>query len=159
MISPNNILLPLIKYTYVTNVTYSYKEGVLDIIPIIIVASIIALISMMVSLIIGIRKKDCLTIFVTNIMVQTVAIGLLFLLSLNDFLLELLDEIYQYRYIILYFIASVVIEGLIYRKILKNKKYKGMTVSIICNIGTLVITILMFLIFGSEIRKLLNWLF
>ena len=149
MISPSDILFDEPSFKYVT---YSYEEGLSNIIQIIMVVSIVALISMIVSLIIGIRKKDCLAIFVANIVVKTVAI----------FIYQILyDLLYldNFFIVILFFIATVVIEGLIYKKVLKYKKYNGMTVSVICNIGTVVITILMLLIFGSGFRRLLNLLF
>lgn len=99
MISPSDILFD-VKY-----VTYSYEEGLSHIIQIIMMVSIVALINMIVSLIIGIRKKDCLAIFVANIMVKTVAI----------FIYQIL---YDLLYLDIFFIviSTVVIEGLIYKK-------------------------------------------
>ena len=56
--------------------------------------------------------------------------------------------------VLLFFIATVIIEGCIYKKVLKYTKYSGMTVSVICNIATVAIIILMFLISGSRYRRL-----
>lgn len=149
MLNPSDILFNEFSIKYVT---YSYKEGLLNIMQIIMMASIVSLISMIVSLAIGIRKKDCLAIFVTNIVDKTVSIFLYQilcdLLYLDDFFIA-----------VLFFLVTVVVEGIIYKKVLKYKKYNGMTVSVICNIGTAVITILMYNIFAYRLRSLWNFLF
>lgn len=114
-------------------VTCSYEEGLSNIMLIIGIASIVALISVIVSLIIGIRKKDCLAIFVANVMVKTVAMFMLQIDWLNNFLTKF----------ILLFILTIVIEGAIYMKVLKYKKQNGMTVSIISNI-CIILMVLMY---------------
>lgn len=129
MIILSNAMFWLVSFK---DATYSYEQGLLNMMKIVMMVSIIALINVIVSLIIGIRKKDCLAIFVTNIMVKTILISLyqilyVFLYWANSFIA------------ILIFIAIVVIEGVIYKKILKYKKYNGMTVSVICNIAAEVI--------------------
>ena len=132
-LSPSDLFLgePSVEY-----VTYSYEEGFLNIMQIIMVVSIVALISMIVSFFIGIRKKDCVAIFITNIMVKTVAI------SIYQILYHLIyaDNLFM---VLLFFIATVVSEGLIYKKVLNYKKHSGMVVSIICNIAIVVIFILL----------------
>ena len=115
MLNPAEIKSYGYSYKYVT---YSYEEGLSNVIQIIGIASIVALISVIVSLIIGIRKKDCLAIFVANVMVKTVA---MFVFQID------------WSFILL-FISTIVIEGAIYMKVLKYKKHNGMTVSIISNI-------------------------
>ena len=132
-------------------VTYSYGEGILDILKIIAVVSIFALISVIISLIIGIRKKDCIAILTGNIMVKTIAV---FLYQVLDNLLYL-DSGFI---VILFFIAIIVIEGFIYKKVLKYKKYNGMIVSLICNISTVIISFLIIFIFGSGFKRLLDLL-
>ena len=118
MLNPAEIKSYGYSYKYVT---YSYEEGLSNVIQIIGIASIVALISVIVSLIIGIRKKDCLAIFVANVMVKTVAM----------FVFQILYVDWSF---ILLFISTIVIEGPIYMKVLKYKKHNGMTVSIISNI-------------------------
>lgn len=118
MLNPAEIKSYEYSYEYVT---YSYEEGLSNVIQIIGIASIAALISVIVSLIIGIRKKDCLAIFVANVMVKTVAM----------FVFQILYVDWSF---ILLFISTIVIEGAIYMKVLKYKKHNGMTVSIISNI-------------------------
>ncbi len=113
---------------------------------IITIALVFALISMIISLIIGIRRKDCASILIGNIMVKTVAI-LLYkildnLMNLNNFFI-----------ILLFFIVSIIIEGFIYKKVLKYKKHTRMTVSVICNIVTVIIMII------TGFSRLLNSLF
>ncbi len=116
------------------HVTYSYEEGLSNVLKIIAVVSIFALISMIISLIIGVKRKDCVAILVANIMVKTIAV---FVYQILDNLLYL-DSSFI---VILFFIATIIIEGFIYKKVLKYKKYNGMSVSIICNIGTVIIII------------------
>lgn len=134
MIDPSLIDRP--SYKYVTKyVTYSFEEGISNVLKIIAVVSIFALISMIVSLIIGVRKKDCIAILTGNIMVKTIA----------EFLYQVLDNLLYLDndfIVILFFIATIIIEGCIYKKVLKYKKYSGMTVSLICNIGTVIILFL-----------------
>ena len=110
-------------------VTYSYREGISYALKMIASVSIFALISMIVSLIIGIRKKDCIVILTGNIMVKTAIVPLLY--AVLDNYNEVID--------ILVFITTTIIEGFIYKKVLKYKKYSGMTVSLICNIATVII--------------------
>lgn len=115
-----------------TNITYSYKEGFFYVLNIVLVALIIALISMLISLIIGIRKKDCIAILTGTIMVKTIMI----------FLYQILSNLLSFKNgytVILFFIASIIIEGFIYEKILKYKKYSGLTVALICNSSILII--------------------
>ena len=145
MVSSSDFLLKEPSYKYVT---YSYEEGLSNVLKIIAVVSIFALISMIISLIIGIRRKDCVAILVTNIMIKTVTISLYQIL---DNLLYL----YNLFIVILFFIVTIVIEGFIYKKVLKYKQHNGMTVSIICNIGT----VIFLLIFDSGFRRLLSLLF
>ena len=119
---------------------------------IIAVVSIFALISIIVSLIIGIRKKDCIVILTGNIMVKTISVCLY----------QVLDNLLYIDngfIVILFFIATIIIEGFIYKKVLKYNKHNGMTVSLICNIGTVIISFLIILIFGSGFRRLLYILF
>ncbi len=146
MISPSDLLLDIPSNKYVT---YSFKEGISDYLIIIAVVSIFALISMIVSLVIGVRKKDCIAILTGNIMVKTIAV----------FLYQLLDNLLYIDngfIVILLFIATIIIEGFIYKKVLKYNKHSGMTVSLICNIGSVIISFLIILIFGSGFRRLLS---
>lgn len=146
MISPSDLLLDTPSYKYVT---YSFKEGISDFLIIIAVVSIFALISMIVSLVIGVRKKDCIAILTGNIMVKTIAV----------FLYQVLDNLLYIDngfIVILLFIATIIIEGFIYKKVLKYNKHSGMTVSLICNIGSVIISFLIILIFGSGFRRLLS---
>ena len=141
MLNPSDFFIKEPSYRY-----YSYQEGISICMKIITIALVFALISMIISLIIGIRRKDCASILVGNIMVKTVAF-LLYkildnLLNLNNFFI-----------ILLFFIASVIIEGFIYKKVLKYKKHTGMTVSVICNIVTVIIMII------TGFSRLLNSLF
>lgn len=126
MLNPGEIKAYGYSYKYVT---YSYEEGLSNVIQIIGIASIAALISVIVSLIIGIRKKDCLAIFVANVMVKTVAM----------FVFQILYVDWSF---ILLFISTIVIEGAIYMKVLKYKKHNGMTVSIISNICIILMDLL-----------------
>ena len=142
MISPSEFFIDRPSYKYVT---YSYEEGISNVLKIIAVVSIFALISMIVSLIIGIRKKDCIAILTGNIMVKTIAV---FLYQVLDNLLYL-DSGFI---VILFFIAIIVIEGFIYKKVLKYNKHSGMTVSLICNISTFFI----FSKLASKLGSLLN---
>ena len=146
MISPSDLLLDIPSNKYVT---YSFKEGISDFLIIIAVVSIFALISMIVSLVIGVRKKDCIAILTGNIMVKTIAV----------FLYQVLDNLLYIDngfIVILLFIATIIIEGFIYKKVLKYNKHSGMTVSLICNIGSVIISFLIILIFGSGFRRLLS---
>lgn len=146
MISPSDLLLDIPSNKYVT---YSFKEGISDFLIIIYVVSTFALISMLVSLVIGVRKKDCIAILTGNIMVKTIAV----------FLYQVLDNLLYIDngfIVILLFIATIIIEGFIYKKVLKYNKHSGMTVSLICNIGSVIISFLIILIFGSGFRRLLS---
>lgn len=130
MIRPNNFYInePVYKY-----ITYSFKEGISDIMKIIAIVSILALINMIISLIIGIRKKDCIAILTGNIMVKTIVAVLYQVL---DKLLYFTDNVF---FVILLFIVTIIIEGLIYKKVLKYNKYSGLKVSLICNIGSVIV--------------------
>lgn len=133
MINPNVIKLGAIDPSTFDYVTYSYEDGISDILKIATVVLVFAFITMIISLIIGIRRKDCLAIFVVNVMVKTVTLSLnLILHHFNNFFI-----------FILFFLANIIIEGLILKKVLKYKKHSGMTISIICNIGAVLIIILM----------------
>jgi len=140
MISLEDVL-----YSEPEYVTYSYEEGISNMLPIITVASIFAFISMIMSFIIGVRKKDCVAVLVTNIMVKTVIIFLYQML----YNLLVLDSPFI---AILFFIATVVIEGFIYKKVLKYKKNNGIVVSTVCNFGIIFI----FTLFSSGFIKLLR---
>jgi len=130
-----------IREPFYRNVTYSFKEGIFITLGIFAAVSIFALISVVVSLIIGIRKKDCIVVLTANIMVKTVMVSLYVLLG---------DLLYiESEFIWIFFIATIIIEGLIYKKVLKYKEKSGMIVSVICNIvpiaiGQLIIVILRF---------------
>ncbi len=134
MINPNVISLGAIDPRNFDYVTYSYEDGISDILKIIAtVVLVFAFITMIISLIMGIRRKDCLAILVVNVMVKTVTLSLnLILHHFNNFFI-----------FILFFLANIIIEGLILKKVLKYKKHSGMTISIICNIGAVLIIILM----------------
>ena len=148
MISPRDVLMtePSVQY-----LTYSYKEGFSASLKIIVAVSIFTLISMIISLIIGIRKKDCLVILVGNIMVKTVVI---FMCQILNNLLYLNNTLI----IILFFIGTTIIEGFIYKKVLKYKKYGGMIVSVISNTSMMAIIILMLIVFQPGLGRLLNLL-
>ena len=109
-------------------VTYSYEDGISDVFEMITLALVFAVIAMIISLIIGMRKKDYLAVLVVNVMVKTVTLSLNLILDnlfyLNNFFIK-----------ILLFLVTIIIEGLILKKVLKYKKHSGMTISIICNIG------------------------
>lgn len=132
MINYSDFFINESPYKYVT---YSYEEGLSKVWQIMNVVLLIALINLIISLIIGIRKRDCLAILVTNIMVKTIAIFLC-------------QVVYDWIYlaglpmIILFFISAIIIEGFIYKKVLKYKKHNGIVVSVICNMGTVITTIL-----------------
>ena len=70
--------MPTITIRYVT---YSYQEGLLTICGIFFLVLIVAFINMIISLMFGIRKNDCATILMTNIMVKTVMFSLYNLLD------------------------------------------------------------------------------
>ena len=133
-------------------ITYSYKEGISSAFMIIILALMFALINMIISLIVGIRRKDCLSILIVNVIVKTVTLSLDLILCKMFYLDNLLI------FIVSFFIA-IIIEGHILKKVLKYKKHNGMTVSIICNIGATVIVILLDFIFHINLEILLNSLF
>ena len=137
-LKPSDIISTEPSFEYVT---HSYEDGISDVLKITTIALVFAFIAMIISLIIGIRRKDCLAILVVNIMVKTVTISLNLMLynlfRLNNFLI-----------IILFFLVTIIIEGLILKKVLKYKKHSGMTISIICNIGAVLIIILMSNILG-----------
>lgn len=163
----------ILKPTY-RDVTYSYQEAILGFSKVLAVVSIFAVISTVISVIIGVRKKDCIAILVVNIMVKT---AIVFLYKLLDYLLVLLFDLdywlaldirykrgdgaiiailkrmitipYDYlnylfdaeNYIleVLLFIVAIIIEGLIYKKVLQHKKHTGVKVSTICNISTVML--------------------
>ena len=138
MTKPSDFFIREPFYRYVT---YSFKEGIFITLGIFVAVSIFALISVVVSLSIGIRKKDCIVVLTANIMVKTVMVSLYVLLG-NLLYIES-------EFIWIFFIATIIIEGLIYKKVLKYKEKSGMIVSVICNIvpiaiGQLIIVILRF---------------
>lgn len=121
-------------------VEYSYREGLLDFFKIFAVVIVLALIGTIFAYIIGIRKRDICSVLVTNIMLKTIAVGIL----------KILECLYlENTFIILALaIVAIISEELIYNKILKYKKHKGITVSIICNIGIIIGFILLSIIIG-----------
>lgn len=129
-------------------VEYSYREGLLDFFKIFAVVIVLALIGTIFAYIIGIRKRDICSVLVTNIMLKTIAVGIL----------KILECLYlENTFIILALaIVAIISEGLIYNKILKYKKHKGITVSIICNIGIIIGFILLSIIIG--ITQNLIWI-
>ncbi len=129
-------------------VEYSYREGLLDFFKIFAVVIVLALIGTIFAYIIGIRKRDICSVLVTNIMLKTIAGGIL----------KILECLYlENTFIILALaIVAIISEGLIYNKILKYKKHKGITVSIICNIGIIIGFILLSIIIG--ITQNLIWI-
>ena len=139
-------------------ITYSYQEGISAFFNIIIPVLVFALISMIISLIIGVRKNDRISILVVNIMVKTVII---FFDKILNKMLDLLNLSNVNRALIglLIFIAivvgTIIIEGFIYKKVLQYKKYSGMTVSVLCNTGTALV-LMIFTLIGLLIGRLLN---
>lgn len=129
-------------------VEYSYREGLLDFFKIFAVVIVLALIGTLFAYIIGIRKRDICSVLVTNIMLKTIAVGIL----------KILECLYlENTFVILALaIVAIISEGLIYNKILKYKKHKGITVSIICNIGIIIGFILLSIIIG--ITQNLIWI-
>lgn len=97
-------------------VEYSYREGLLDFFKIFAVVIVLALIGTIFAYIIGIRKRDICSVLVTNIMLKTIAVGIL----------KILECLYlENTFIILALaIVAIISEGLIYNKILKYKKHK-----------------------------------
>lgn len=114
--------------------TYSYQEGLSTFLIILASASILSVMSIVIAYIIGIRKRDICSVLVTNIMLKTIAGGIL----------KILECLYlENPFIVLALaIVTIISEGLIYNKILKYKKHKGITVSIICNIGIIILSII-----------------
>ncbi len=147
----------------ISYITYSYQEGISAFLKILAIASVLAVISIGIAYIIGIRKKDIKAILVTNIMIKTIVgviwqivynclyLGIVFYpihgIDLEDTFTDML-LFFDMFVIIIYIIADVISEGLIYNKILKYKKHKGITVSIICNIGIIIVFILLSIIIG-----------
>lgn len=132
----------------VSYITYSYQEGLSTFLKILAIASVLSVISIAIAYIIGIRKRDICSVLVTNIMLKTIAGGIL----------KILECLYlENTFIILALaIVDIIGEGLIYNKILKYKKHKGITVSIICNIGIIIGFILLSIIIG--ITQNLIWI-
>lgn len=122
---------------------YSYAEGLSYVLKIIAIAAVIAIISTIVSLIIGLRKKDCLAVLIANIMVKTVLIVLA----------NIAEDLLIYA---ICWIVSIIVEGLIYNKVLKYKKHKGMVVSIICNVAS-ILTMLLIVIIIVRISAVITW--
>lgn len=143
-LNPSDIISPKPSFEYIT---YSYEEGISKVSEMIVIALVFALISMIISLIIGVRRKDCLAILVVNVMIKTVTLSLYLILDNLPYFNNLFIDI-------LLFLATLIIEGIIYKKILKYKKHNGMTISIICNIGIALIIILMDNIWGSGFIRL-----
>ena len=89
---------------------------------------IFTLFNVITSLILGIRKKELLAVLVTNIMVKSIMI------YIYQVLLGVLNLYIPFLNILL-LIPTIIIEGIIYNKVLRHKKLKGITVSIICNLN------------------------
>lgn len=89
---------------------------------------IFTLVNVITSLILGIRKKELLAVLVTNIMVKSIMI------YIYQVLLGVLNLYIPFLNILL-LIPTIIIEGIIYNKVLRHKKLKGITVSIICNLN------------------------
>lgn len=89
---------------------------------------IFTLVNVITSLILGIRKKELLAVLVTNIMVKSI------MLYIYQVLLGVLNLYIPFLNILL-LIPTIIIEGIIYNKVLRHKKLKGITVSIICNLN------------------------
>ena len=151
---------PTIRY-----VTYSYQEAFLSFLKVIAIVSIFAVINTFISVIIGVRKKDCITILVVNIMVKTI---IAFLYKMLNYLFDLdllLDigirpefiespirsiiflpfrvfnhvlDVDNSFVVLLFLIVAMIIEGCIYKKLIQNKKNTGMKLSVACNICTVV---------------------
>lgn len=135
-------------------ITYSYQDGIVAFFKILVIAIVLSLISMAIAYIIGIRKKDIVTVITTNIMVKTVVCIIWQIISnILDVgrIRSVWDRIYMKSgdiFVIAAYIISVfVVEGIIYNKILTYKKHKGMTVSIICNMGIMLSLIFIIIYF------------
>ena len=156
--------------------TYSYQEGFSLFFNIIADVLVFTLMMLFVSSRIGVRKKDWGTILVGSIMVKTIMVFLYKIIdylinidglfSLNDFIVDkdmLMDKSMLVTYgtlndflsrdvsfiMILFFIADIIIEGFIYKKVLQYKKHTGMTVSVICNVVPVVfVIVLLYGIYG-----------
>lgn len=123
------------------HVTYLFQEGISSILSKMPVVLIFALISMIISFIIGMRKKDCIVVFVTNIMTKTIILGLeLIFLTKVDFEKALIIGLFLG-------LVSIFIEGYIYNRTLKYKKNKGIVISILCNLITVVVILVFFVLF------------
>lgn len=115
----------------------SFKEGIFAILILFCIVLIVAAINVIFARMMKIRKKDLLSIFLTNIIVKT---------SIYSPVLLLDDYFRMFFFSFLLFPVAAIIEGLIYRKILTYKKYGGIKVAIICNLGVVLSFILLYVV-------------
>ena len=93
---------------------------------IICTALIFTVINLITALIIGIRKKDLLTVFVSNIIVKTIISAIIVPIAM-------LNKNGIWSAVIAFPIVAIV-EGLIYKKKIKNyTRHNGMDIAFICN--------------------------
>lgn len=150
MISPNDVTTGMI--AEITTVYYSYEKGIAVGTGIITVAFILALLSMGVSFIMRLKRKDCIAVFWTNIMTKSIA-GIIFTVLFFRSYINLLtisnrESILLIAILILLFISCVVGEKKLYDKILENKKKKSIIISLVCNICAMGLIILCYVLMG-----------
>ena len=107
--------------------TYSFNEGLTFILKILAFASIFALISVIISFILGVRKKDLIAVFFTNILIKTITVFIF-----RTFFIASNIKMFFIRIIL--FILIIFVEGIIYKKVLSYKQNSGIVLSILCNL-------------------------
>ena len=115
-------------------VIFDFRDGLQICLYIIGVAVIIALLNMLVSLSIGIKKRDLFTIFIINLMTKTI------------FLLHISIAIFTHSYLlgILGGILAIILESIFYKVGLQFKKINSVLISLICNILVVLILAMAF---------------
>lgn len=119
------------------HVTYGFKEGILTILPILAIIIAIAIIHTLMAVWATKNKKELLAVFVGTIFSKT--IGILFVLLLNH------NQVFgDFAYIIMFFVFTITLEGLINTVMIKtDKQYEGLLLAISCNLASAILSLIL----------------
>ena len=117
------------------HLAYTYEEAFPVVLRIIAVVFLLAVANTITAFIIGIRRKDCLAVFWVNMLVKMLVVCPIETLRSTG----IITDISTVPFALVFIIAlTVLVEGCIYMKVLTSKKYPGVIMSTLCNIGAVI---------------------
>ena len=130
-------------------ITYSYDDGFLVALRILAIVLILAIFNVIVASIFNAKTRDRLIIFWTNILVKSPIVFMWFILPFYEGRRSAFPVVVPLAIVT---IAIILVEGIIYLKILTSEKFSGMFMSLLCNIGAILFLVL-FLFLSDHVNQ------